>query len=322
MAHDARTRPLPGPIAGEPDADVDDGAFVGIDLVLEKLWRLLTSMRFALVLILALAVLGLIGTLVIQAPAGVLADPTAKADWIDQIRPKYGGWTNVMDTLGVFQIFDSIWFRVIAAALVISTTACSLHRIPGMWKTATKPHVGVGEAFFTHAPQRDSVRLDAAPAAALERVAATFRRHHYRTIVEDDGWSMWESNAITRYLAARHAPGTLYPNDLRQRASAERWMDWQLTTLGPAFTPMFHGLVRTPPEKRDAQAIEKSRANTETKLEIMDSYLAKSKFMAGEQFSFGDIVIGIGIVDICFEASRRPRRRGAYLPEAGSSATA
>ena len=40
-----------------------------------------------------------------------------------------------------------------------------------------------------------------------------------------------------------------------------------------------------------------------------------------QQFSVGDIVIGIGIVDICFEASRRPRRRGAYLPEAGWSAT-
>lgn len=186
MAHDARTRPLPGPIPHEPDAEVDD-AFVGVDIVLEKLWHLLTSMRFALVLILGLAVLGLIGTLVIQAPAGVLTNPAAKADWIDQIRPKYGGWTNVMDALGVFQIFDSIWFRVIAAALVISTTACSLHRIPGMWRTATKPHVGVGEAFFTHAPQRDSVRLAEAPAAALERVTATFRRHHYRTIVEDDG---------------------------------------------------------------------------------------------------------------------------------------
>lgn len=112
------------------------------------------------------------------------------------------------------------------------------------------------------------------------------------TIIED-GFVLWESNSIVRYLAQKHGMGTLCPSDLKVRASAERWMDWQLTTLGPAFTPMFHGLVRTPPEKRDAQAIEKSRANTETKLEIMDSYLAKTKFMAGEQFSFGDIPVGI-----------------------------
>jgi hypothetical protein len=41
-----------------------------------------------------------------------------------------------------------------------------------------------------------------------------------------------------------------------------------------------------------------------------------------QQFSVGDIVIGIGSVDVCFEASRRPRRRGSYLPEADSPATA
>jgi hypothetical protein len=40
-----------------------------------------------------------------------------------------------------------------------------------------------------------------------------------------------------------------------------------------------------------------------------------------QQFSVGDIVIGIGVVDICFEASRRPRRRGQYLPEADWSTT-
>jgi glutathione S-transferase len=112
------------------------------------------------------------------------------------------------------------------------------------------------------------------------------------TIVED-GFVLWESNSIVRYLAQKHGMGKLCPSDLQTRASAERWMDWQLTTMGPAFTPMFHGLVRTPPEKRDAQAIEKSRANAETKFEIMESYLSKTKFLGGDAFSFGDIPLGI-----------------------------
>jgi hypothetical protein len=41
-----------------------------------------------------------------------------------------------------------------------------------------------------------------------------------------------------------------------------------------------------------------------------------------QQFSVGDIVIGIGVVDICFQASRRPRRRDTAPPEADSPATA
>jgi hypothetical protein len=41
-----------------------------------------------------------------------------------------------------------------------------------------------------------------------------------------------------------------------------------------------------------------------------------------QQFSIGDVIIGLGVADICFEASRRPRRRGAYLeptPEIAAS---
>ena len=43
--------------------------------------------------------------------------------------------------------------------------------------------------------------------------------------ISDDGFVLWESNAIVRYLAARHGSGTLWPEDLRERADAERWMD-------------------------------------------------------------------------------------------------
>ena len=75
------------------------------------------------------------------------------------------------------------------------------------------------------------------------------------TLEEDDGFLLWESNSIVRYLAAKHGPGKLEPKDLRAQASAARWMDWQLSVAGPAITPVFWGLIRTPPEKRDQGAI-------------------------------------------------------------------
>src|SRR5829696_9275573 len=70
--------------------------------------------------------------------------------------------------------------------------------------------------------------------------------------IEDDGFVLWESNVIVRYLAARHGAGRLYPDDLRVRFDAERWMDWQATTLWPALRPVFIGLVRTPVAERDS----------------------------------------------------------------------
>jgi glutathione S-transferase len=77
--------------------------------------------------------------------------------------------------------------------------------------------------------------------------------------LEEDGFVMWESNAIVRYLAAKYGAGTLEPSGLRARAHAGSWMDWQLTVAHPPLTPVFWGLIRTPPEKRDHAAIEASR---------------------------------------------------------------
>lgn len=53
------------------------------------------------------------------------------------------------------------------------------------------------------------------------------------------------------------------------------------------------------------------------------AFLGDNLKLPGDQsrFSLGDIVIGLGIVEFCFEASRRPRRRGEYLPEANWSPT-
>src|SRR6266851_5547666 len=74
--------------------------------------------------------------------------------------------------------------------------------------------------------------------------------------LQEDGFLLWESNAIVRYLAAKYGAGKLEPSDLRARARASSWMDWQLTVAHPPLTPVFWGLIRTPPEKRDHAAIE------------------------------------------------------------------
>ena len=111
-------------------------------------------------------------------------------------------------------------------------------------------------------------------------------------MIEDD-FVLWESNAIVRYLAAKHGSGGLLPTDLRAQADAGRWMDWQLSALGPAFTNMFHGLVRHAPDKRNWEAINKSRDATERHLEMLDTALADRAYIAGENFTMGDIPIGI-----------------------------
>jgi len=114
------------------------------------------------------------------------------------------------------------------------------------------------------------------------------------TLEEADGFTMWESNSIVRYLAAKHG-GALEPADPKVRAKAQQWMDWQLSVMGPAITPVFWGLIRTPPEKRDPKAIEAGKEKTIVAARMMDEQLDKTKFMAGDEFTYGDIPVGIMI---------------------------
>jgi len=113
------------------------------------------------------------------------------------------------------------------------------------------------------------------------------------TLEEEDGFLLWESNSIVRYLAAKHKATALEPADLRMRANASKWMDWQLAVLGPAITPVFWGLVRTPPEKRDHTAIEQGKKKTTGAVKMMDDQLAKTAYLAGDGFSYGDVPAGI-----------------------------
>jgi glutathione S-transferase len=111
--------------------------------------------------------------------------------------------------------------------------------------------------------------------------------------IDDDGFVLWESNAIVRYLAAKHGAGTLWPTDLRQRADADRWMDWQASAVGPAITPVFMGLIRTPPDKRDPAAIEAGRKRTAELMAVLDAHLARRRFVAGDSLTMGDIPLGV-----------------------------
>ncbi len=114
-------------------------------------------------------------------------------------------------------------------------------------------------------------------------------------LLEDRDFTLWESNAIVRYLCARYGDPALYPEDLRQRFDAERWMDWQQTTLNRAGGPAFIQWVRTPADQRQSAVIAQSVAATEPLLQMLDAHLATRSWMAGEHFTMADIPISCEI---------------------------
>jgi len=113
--------------------------------------------------------------------------------------------------------------------------------------------------------------------------------------IDDDGFVLWESNAVVRYLVAKHSEGNLWPRDITTRANADRWMDWQQTTFWPAIRPLFMGLVRTPVERRDPRVLEESRLKTAEVLKILDDHLGSRRFVGGEGYTMGDIPLGCAV---------------------------
>jgi len=118
--------------------------------------------------------------------------------------------------------------------------------------------------------------------------------------IDDDGFVLWESNAIVRYLAqkygAQDGPNSLWPEDPQTRASADRWMDWQQTTLWMrGLREVFWTLVRTPPDERDAAALESARLETVAHLQVVENALAGQEYLCGDDFTIADIPVGCSI---------------------------
>lgn len=108
--------------------------------------------------------------------------------------------------------------------------------------------------------------------------------------MEEDGFLLWESHTIVRYLSDKYGKGVLRPMDLEPRSIANQWMDWAFTFQAGVRDAFWH-LIRTPAEKRDAKAIEASRARSGELAKILDAALADRMYVAGA-FSMGDIPIG------------------------------
>jgi glutathione S-transferase len=112
-------------------------------------------------------------------------------------------------------------------------------------------------------------------------------------VIRDGDVTMFESNAIVRYLAARYRPGLLRPEDHRALAMAEQWMEWQQQVFAPHVGVIFMNTVRSAPKDRNAAAVAQAEKGAIAALRIADAHLSRHDWFAGSAFSFGDIVMGV-----------------------------
>ena len=111
-------------------------------------------------------------------------------------------------------------------------------------------------------------------------------------VVNDDGFIIWESNAIVRYLCMQYGQKTLAPQAQQSCATADQWMEWHKTTLYPDYIDLFWAIVRTEPALRDSARIGTLAKSVSESLKILDAQLARHHYVAGETLTMADLPIG------------------------------
>lgn len=114
--------------------------------------------------------------------------------------------------------------------------------------------------------------------------------------IEDDGFVLWESNAILRYLAQAHGDRSeAVPQDMREWALCHQWIDWQVSALVPTF-PQVMRQFRAAEAERDQALIDRNVAALEEKWTILDAELAGRPYLVGNRFTIADIPAGVWVV--------------------------
>jgi cytochrome c biogenesis protein ResB len=155
------------------------------------IFRLLTSVRVALLQLAVVAVAALLGVVFPQAPDPVRLSPRAFDAWTELQRGRYGPFADLMRRLDLFEVFHSLWFNGLLLCLMVSVGVCTANRFAPIWRTVRRPIRRVNDRYFETAHARAAFATPADP-AAVERVLRR-KRYKVETVVERDG---------TRYLFA------------------------------------------------------------------------------------------------------------------------
>lgn len=115
-------------------------------------------------------------------------------------------------------------------------------------------------------------------------------------VIRDERGTLWESNTICRYIAAKYGRFDLLPEDPFARAEVEKWMDWQATSLNGAWRNAFMWLVRRDPHFDNAADVERSIAIWNENMLLLEAQFADDRrHITGAEFTLADIVLGLSI---------------------------
>ena len=138
----------------------------------------------------------------------------------------------------------------------------------------------------------DFIRIN--PIAGENRTEDYLRKHPAGKIpvIEDDGFTLFESNAIMKYLCRKNNSG-YYPEDIKAQAEVDLWMDFISIHLANGFNKILFnkylaGIVGVDVDER---SLQDGYAFIERFLGVIDKQLGTSTFVAGDKMTIADFCL-------------------------------
>lgn len=112
------------------------------------------------------------------------------------------------------------------------------------------------------------------------------------TIEEEDGWTVWESGAVIRYLCMKHSLGNLCPETPRERADAEKWMDWSSLNFASFNGVYLQNYFMKPEAERSRDAILAAAKSHLQWMDILDAHLEGKEYLCGDKLTMAEFPVG------------------------------
>ncbi len=159
------------------------------DLV-ETVWTLFCSIKFAVVLNVSIALAAMIGTIIPQMQPGILDFPGQLDQFMTDATSRYGDLTGIMQWAGLFDLFNSLWFRLLVVTTVFSIIICTLNRWQPTIRLITQPTIRTSDGFLAALSEKAQFRaVPLGEEDATKALTAALRKSRYRVVSErsDDG---------------------------------------------------------------------------------------------------------------------------------------
>ncbi|MEO5952206.1 MAG: cytochrome c biogenesis protein ResB, partial [Chloroflexia bacterium] len=124
----------------------------------EAIWVLFCSVKFAVALNVGLAFVVMLGTVIPQVQPGIQTSAEALADFMDGAQSRYGDLAGIMHWTGLFDIYNSLPFHMLAVIVIFSIIICTLNRWQPTIRLISKPMVRASDGFLSGLSERAQFR--------------------------------------------------------------------------------------------------------------------------------------------------------------------